>query len=366
MVHRFNKCVCRFTTEGMAETNIFVGMKNIKKLIALVHILPWTYAAIMFSWEYLIEEHPVRPRSLLIGLYVFYAHLFIFQKYLDKKKYKPYFIYLSVILVTGHIPYLIFLWLQNGTTDPPLTYLLTTSYWADITFFLANSIIVAFIGTLIVNTIKKGELEKQAINTELVYLKSQINPHFLFNTLNNIHTLIYVQAAAAPEAVMRLSSLMRYMLYESNATAVPLSIELNYLKDYIGLQQLRYQAEDVVDLHVEGDVDKYQIAPLLFVHLLENAYKHSPATLETGTIKVKVSVKHHSVVFSCHNPVANKVDNLLDEPGGLGLANVQKRLQLLYPEKHKLKIDKTETYFRAELEIHVKQNHERKTELLYN
>jgi LytS/YehU family sensor histidine kinase len=341
-------------------------MTNVKKLIALVHILPWTYAALMFSWEFFVEGHPVRPRSFSIGVYVFYAHLFIFQKYLGKKKYKQYFTYLSAILLTGQIPYLLFLWLRNEPTDSSVMYLLTSIYWADATFFLFNSIIVAAIGALIVNTIKKEELLKHAINTELVYLKSQINPHFLFNTLNNIHTLVYMQAPAAPEAVMRLSSLMRYMLYESNATAVPLLIELNYLKDYIGLQQLRYKANDVVDFRVDGNVERYQVAPLLFVHLLENAYKHSPAKLETGSIKVNVSVKGNSLVFSCHNPVGNKIDNLLEEQGGIGLANVQKRLQLLYPEKHNLEIDKTETHFSVQLKINVKQSNERKAELLYN
>lgn len=341
-------------------------MTNIKKLVTLIHILPWTYAALMFSWDIFVEGHPARPKSLAIGLYVFYAHLFIFQKYLNKKKYKPYFIYLSAILITGQIPYLIFLLFQNGTAGSSAFYLFTTTYWQDATFFLFNSIIIGVIHTLVLNTIKKEELQKQAINSELVYLKSQINPHFLFNTLNNIYTLVYIQAPAAPEAVMRLSSLMRYMLYESNATAVPLSRELDYLKDYIGLQQLKYKAHDVVNFRVEGSVEGCHLAPLLFIHLLENAYKHSPANLKTGSIIVTVSIKDNSVVFSCQNSVGTMVDNLLEEPGGIGLANVQKRLQLLYPEKHSLQMDKTETYFKVQLKINVKQNHERKAKLLYH
>lgn len=341
-------------------------MTNIKKLATLIHILPWTYAALMFSWEFFVEGHPVRPKSLSIGLYVFYAHLFIFQKYLNKKKYKPYFIYLSAILLTGQIPYLLFLWLRNGTTDSSVLYLFTSTYWQDATFFLFNSIIIAVIHTLILNTIKKEELQKQAINTELVYLKSQINPHFLFNTLNNIYTLVYFQAPAAPEAVMRLSSMMRYMLYESNATAAPLSRELDYLKDYIGLQQLKYKAHGVVDFRIEGNVEGCQVAPLLFIPLLENAYKHSPANLETGSIKVNVAVKDNWVVFSCQNLVGAKVDNLLEEPSGIGLENVKKRLQLLYPEKHSLHIDKTEIHYMVHLKINVKKSNERKTELLYN
>jgi LytS/YehU family sensor histidine kinase len=156
------------------------------------------------------------------------------------------------------------------------------------------------------------------------------------------------------------------MLYESNAATVPLQIELNYLKDYIGLQQLRYKAEDVVNFKIEGNIEKCQIAPLLFIHLLENTYKHSPAKLETGSINVNVSVKDNSLIFSCQNPIGNKTDNLLEEPGGIGLANVQKRLQLLYPEKHNLEIDKTETHFKVQLRINMKQRHERKAELLYN
>jgi len=330
-------------------------MTNIKKVVAFVQILPWTYAALMYSWEFFVEGEPVRPRSFSIGIYVFYAHLFIFQKYLSKKKYKPYFLYLTAIILTGQLPYLFFLLLQNEPTNSSVMYLLTGRYWQDLTFFLFNSIIVGSIALLIVNAIKKEELLKQAINTELVYLKSQIHPHFLFNTLNNIYSFIINDSPAAPAILMRLSSLMRYMLYESNATAVPLSIELNYLRDYIGLQQLRYKANDVVDFNVEGDVEKCAIAPLLFVHMLENAYKHSPANLESGSIKVKVSIQRDSLVFRCDNPVGNKIDNLLEEPGGLGLTNVQKRLQLLYPDKHRFEIDKTETHFRVELKINGKK-----------
>lgn len=341
-------------------------MMNMRKLVTFVNILPWAYAALMFSWEFFVEGHPIRPRSFSIGIYVFYTHLFIFQKYLSKKKYKPYFLYLAVILLTGQLPYLLFLTLQDQSTESAVMYLFSSMYWQDVTFFLFNSIIVASIGLLIVNSIKKEDLLKQAFHTELVYLKSQINPHFLFNTLNNIHTLVYMQAPTAPEAVMRLSSLMRYMLYESNATAVPLSIELNYLKDYIGLQQLRYKAKDVVDFNVEGNADNYRIAPLLVIPLLENTYKHSPARLETGSIKVNVSAKDNTLSFSFQNPVGKRIDNMLEPHSGIGLANVQKRLQLLYPGKHDLTIDQEDKHFRVELRINVKQTHERKTELLYN
>jgi hypothetical protein len=341
-------------------------MKRINRVFTVVHIFPWTVYAGAIFWDILICGNSFRPNVylgvLLLGLYVFYSHFFILTTYLNKRKYKDYFLRLIPILLTGPIPFLLFINMaeeQYRREGPSMAL-------AAMIAFLVVSFLVRIAQNLIINTIKKEQLQKQAINSELVYLKTQINPHFLFNTLNNIHTLVYTQAPAAPEAVMRLSSLMRYMLYESNAATVPLSIELDYLKDYIGLQQLRYKANDVVDFQIEGNVERCQIAPLLFIHLLENTYKHSPAKLETGSIKVNVSVEDDSLVFSCHNPVGNKTDNLLEEPGGIGLANVQKRLQLLYPEKHSLEIDKTETHFRVQLKINMKQSHERKAELLYN
>jgi hypothetical protein len=341
-------------------------MKRINRVFTVVHIFPWTVYAGAIFWDILICGNSFRPNVylgvLLLGLYVFYSHFFILTTYLNKRKYKDYFLRLIPILLTGPIPFLLFINMaeeQYRREGPSMAL-------AAMIAFLVVSFLVRIAQNLIINTIKKEQLQKQAINSELVYLKTQINPHFLFNTLNNIHTLVYTQAPAAPEAVMRLSSLMRYMLYESNAATVPLSIELDYLKDYIGLQQLRYKANDVVDFQIEGNVERCQIAPLLFIHLLENTYKHSPAKLGTGSIKVSVSVEDDSLVFICHNPIGNKTDNLLEEPGGIGLANVQKRLQLLYPEKHSLEIDKTETHFSVQLKINMKQNHERKAELLYN
>ncbi|HEX8332596.1 MAG TPA: histidine kinase, partial [Segetibacter sp.] len=221
---------------------------------------------------------------------------------------------------------------------------------------------------LVINTFKKEQLEKQAVQSELYYLKSQINPHFLFNTLNNIHTLVYKQAPAAPDAVMQLASLMRYMIYESNAPTVPLTREMEYLQDYVSLQQLRYKQYAVVDLKIEGATDACHIAPLLFIHLLENAYKHSPTRLNPGDVKVRVEVKEDTLNFSVQNPVGKNPTHSLDEPGGIGLPNVRKRLALLYPGQHTLEVQNLGETFAVVLKIHGLQlhPHERKAHLLYN
>ncbi len=343
-------------------------MKRINKVFTIVHIFPWTVCAGVIFWDILICDAPFRPNVylavLLLGLYVFYSHFFILTEYLNKRKYKDYFIRLIPIALTGPIPFMYFI----DRADAKYQVEGLSMAVAATCVFLILSFLFRITQNLIINTIKKEQFKKQAINSELVYLKTQINPHFLFNTLNNIHTLVYTQAPSAPEAVMRLSSLMRYMLYESNAATVPLTTELDYLKDYIGLQQLRYKVSPVVDFSTEGNVESCHVAPLLFIHLLENAYKHSPAKLEPGSIKVKITVKENELFFTSQNPVANKTDNSLEEPGGIGLTNVQKRLQLLYPNQHQLQINKNEELFTVELKITniQKQVDDTKADLLYS
>ena len=136
---------------------------------------------------------------------------------------------------------------------------------------------------------------------------------------------MYKQAATAPDAVMQLASLMRYMIYESNAPTVPLTREMEYLQDYMNLQQLRYKQNPVVDLKIEGEIETCQVAPLLFIHLLENAYKHSPARLNPGDLQVRVNVKEDTLTFSVQNPIGRNSAHTLDTAGGIGLPE--------YPEK---------------------------------
>ncbi|MBB1286028.1 histidine kinase [Flavisolibacter sp. BT320] len=343
-------------------------MNRINRIFTAVHIFPWTVYAGAVFWDILVCGSAFRPNVylgvLLLGLYVFYCHFFILTKYLNKRKYRAYFLGLIPILLTGPFPFLLFI----SRADDPYREEAPSMAVAAMAAFLVLSFLVRITQNLIINIIKREQSKKQAINTELVYLKTQINPHFLFNTLNNIHTLVYTQSASAPDAVMRLSSLMRYMLYESNAATVPLSTEIDYLKDYIALQQLRYKLSPVVDFHIEGSIESCHVAPLLFIHLLENAYKHSPARLEAGSIKVKITVTENELFFTVQNPVANKRDDSLEEPGGIGLTNVQKRLQLLYPNRHHLEINQNEDIFTVALKITGIQKgvNDRKADLLYH
>lgn len=330
-------------------------MNRIRRIFTFIHIILWILFTLLVCLQLWTEGHPYWLRLTaaftLTCLYVFYGHFYSLTQHLRKKKKRDYYFILALIFVTGPVP-LLLVYHKNLDTWDLLLERYRIHFVSTVPIFLFLSWLSRVTENLVLNTIRKEQLEKQAVESELFYLKSQINPHFLFNTLNNIHTLVYKQAATAPEAVLLLSSLMRYMLYESNAHTVPLSREMNYLGDYIGLQQLRYKNAPVVDLLIVGETSNCFIAPLLFIHFVENAYKHSPARLEAGDIRVKVEINDDTLVFTVQNPMSNRSGNALDEPGGIGLPNIRKRLALLYPEKHKLDIDSSGNIFKVILTIH--------------
>jgi LytS/YehU family sensor histidine kinase len=345
-------------------------MNRIKKIFVLIHIACWMLLSLLIAFQ-LSEDNSywltLTVGFILTGLYVFYSHFFLLTRYSGKRKKGAYFIRLVGIMLTGPFLYLLFHYKKMETLQLFFEHYVI-SLVSIVTVFIFLSWLARVIENLVINTIKKEQLEKQAVEAELHYLKSQINPHFLFNTLNNIHTLVYKQAPAAPEAVMQLASLMRYMIYESNAPTVPLTREIKYLQDYVSLQQLRYKQSPIVDLKVEGEIEACHIAPLLFIHLLENAYKHSPARPNPGDLKVRMKVKEDLLTFSVQNPVGKNQANNLDTAGGIGLLNVRKRLALLYPGQHMLEIRSEDETFAVVLKIHSLQLqlHERKAHLLYH
>ena len=346
-------------------------MNRIKKVFTLIHIGLWMLLTLLVSLQ-LGSDGTANWRTLTLGfiltcLSIFYGHFLLLTLYRGKKN--GYFLRLAGIVLTGPFPFLISHYLRQEVPDFELLFeYYSMALITVMPVFIFLSWLARVTENLVLNTIRKEQLEKQAVEAELYYLKSQINPHFLFNTLNNIHTLVYKQAPAAPEAVMRLASLMRYMIYESNAPLVPLAREMNYLHDYVSLQQLRYKNSPVVNLEIAGDPAACHIAPLLFIHLLENTYKHSPARLEPGAIQVHVAILENTLTFRLQNPVSENRGNALEEPGGIGLQNVRKRLALLYPDRHTLEINRTGGIFTITLAIsglHAPA-HESKAHLLYN
>lgn len=200
---------------------------------------------------------------------------------------------------------------------------------------------------------EKQELETQTMQSELRFLKSQINPHFLFNTLNNLYALTLKKSDKAPEIVIKLSEMMRYMLYECNEKSVPLHKEVNYLKNYLDLEQLRQHDNIQINFRVDGHVSDQQIAPLLFIPFLENSFKHGLNTqLKDGFVNIHLQVAEKSVDFKIENSKGQTVARPDNRPsGGIGLVNVRRRLNLLYPERYHLKVSNTPNTFAVHLTI---------------
>lgn len=192
-------------------------------------------------------------------------------------------------------------------------------------------------------------MEKEKLESELKMLRNQVNPHFLFNTLNNIHTLVYKKSDKASDAIMKLSGLMRYMLYETNSEIVLLEKELEYLKNYVELQRLRFTNPNQVNFTVEGDSSNKTIAPLLLVPFIENAFKHGLSAGNTSSIDIRINISESVLTFYCSNGFKSGADP--DIHSGIGLNNVEKRLNLLYNNRHSLKINKLDNRFEVNLSL---------------
>ncbi|HZY38886.1 MAG TPA: sensor histidine kinase [Mucilaginibacter sp.] len=208
--------------------------------------------------------------------------------------------------------------------------------------FLVLSAVLKFTVDWFLNERKQRDLENQRLSAELAFLKSQINPHFLFNSLNSIYSLAYQRSETTPDAILKLSEIMRYMLYESNDNKVDLEKELQYLHSYIDLQKIRFGNKAYIDFKVQGNIGNQQIAPLLLIAFIENAFKHGVANNPLTPIRVLIDVDDAHLHFYMQN---KKHMNNRDTLGGIGLNNVQRRLNLLYPGKYNLVVnDETDTY----------------------
>jgi hypothetical protein len=195
---------------------------------------------------------------------------------------------------------------------------------------------------------KNKEMRVQKLDAELSYLKAQINPHFLFNTLNNIYALAITQNDQTPEAILKLSDIMRYVTQDANAATVPLQKELEYLENYITLQQLRSNNKLTVDFTITGEAANNIIAPLLLINFIENAFKYGVSNHEPCTIHICIVITGQQLTLT----VKNKVMLITTEQSTFtGTNNTLRRLQLQYGKKHDLTIDERDNLYTVFLQL---------------
>jgi sensor histidine kinase YesM len=197
-----------------------------------------------------------------------------------------------------------------------------------------------FIKEWVRNDLRRSQAEAQQLSTEIRLLRSQVNPHFLFNTLNNLFSMAKRRGQEElADGISKLSGMMRYMIYESNTDTVPLQREIAYLEDCIALNKLRYADSEVSVLfhHPAPAVTaRISIAPMLLIPFLENAFKHGVSIGHRSRITMDISVVQKKLIFICENTDHSAVKKLEEEKGGIGLENVRRRLELVYPGRYEL------------------------------
>jgi len=198
----------------------------------------------------------------------------------------------------------------------------------------------------------KNLIKTEKINTELSFLKAQLNPHFLFNSLNSIYSLANKKADNTTDAIITLSELMRYMIYEADKEFVKLESEIDYIKNYISLQTLRLKDSSGVRFNVHGNLE-HDIEPLLLISFIENAFKYGTDYTGKTNINIRITVENNELLLKISNYISLKEKN--NPNSGIGIQNIRQRLKLLYPNSHDLKIEEIDGLFTVELLLKLKK-----------
>ena len=336
-----------------------------KKYKILIHFAFWIY---MFNQIFLsiamyrmeksydpFSEITIYPLTSFITFYSFYFLL----GWLFAKKNKLYPVLLLIAVFAILIPFRVGLeylfWKYIGYNHISTSGLLhiDSGWWINSVRLVIIYCIYALLIQLAIgwfDTQKlKTELMLEKQSGELALLRSQINPHFLFNTLNNIYSLVYQKSEDAPEAVMKMSSIMRYMLYDATTDTVLLEKEIEYLKSFIELEKLRIRHKEFVELKISGNFDGRTIAPMLLIPFVENAFKHGARNVAIPGIRINLSVESQQILFEVSNQVRKNGTGIKDQVGGIGLSNIRRRLNLLYPGKHQLEITTENDLYHVQL-----------------
>jgi sensor histidine kinase YesM len=327
-------------------------------LLWLVYFLFWVYVLSPGSstLDFYFNSFVIVAIHALASYFNIY---FLFPVFLQKRDYLKYFAAISLTISLGTL-------LESGaflalnTIGPEdklsllsLRFLLTSAMAIIYTTAITMSL------KLVKHWYEKERLakvlEKLNAETELKYLKSQINPHFLFNSLNSIYALSLQKSDFTPDLILKLSDILRYLLYEGSEKKVSLTQELKYLWSYLELEKVRHGERMDLQIEVQGESDTCEIAPMLLIPFVENSFKHGLGKdRSNGFVKVLVVTHDDDLHFEIANSKPSQGSEISQQSGyqgGIGLINVKKRLNLLYPNQHALEVTSTETEFKVSLDI---------------
>ena len=328
----------------------------------LHHLLVW--GILFFSWHYFrYQDYPARVAWWIsfvkvadLAIMVYVTNYLLIPRLLYRKKYVLFGILFVALVVVFS--------LLKLETEVRLLGIPAFNIWSGFKERVYDNIIPHF---LLVSTgaafkllfdyakaqRRLGEMAKEKAETELEFLRSQINPHFLFNSLNTIYFLIDKQNQDARKTLVQFSDLLRYQLYDCNSDTIEIEKEVAYLRDYIRLQQLRKDKAYEIDVKVGAEVKGFRITPLLLIPFVENAFKHiSHHTHARNFIQVEMNRANGTFSFMVENSKEDQ-HRATGPAGGIGLTNVKRRLELLYPGRHVLQIQQDENKFKVALNLHL-------------
>lgn len=272
-----------------------------------------------------------------INIYVLLPRLFLKGKALS-------YLFWTVITILATLLFNYWCW-YSGEDSDLFTFVVANS-WAN-AGIVALAVAFKLFEEAYAASQKIQTLREDKLKTELAYLKTQVNPHFLFNTLNNMYVMSKKKQEELPETIMQLSELLRYQLYETEGDTVPLDNEIGYLKNYLKLEKLRRQYLNL-KFEIKGDTRGKRIRPLILLPFIENAFKYSNSGTGSDYIHIVLEVVDDQILFSSEN---NKGSLHIGDVGGIGLANATRRLELAYPEAHTLVVDDNEASFKVDLKM---------------
>ncbi len=295
-------------------------------------------------------------RILLVPMFIL-NHWVLVPRLLLKKRYKAYTGLALSMILAGSLGY--FFHDQPARQAPPgeLRQPAPTPVppYADLLLF---SLLVVSVDTGLSFTKNwhrteedRIRLEQEYTNVQLTMLRHQVSPHFFMNTLNNIYALIDTDTKKSKEAVMKLSRLMRYMLYESMNGTVTLDREFEFIRSYVDLMALRFADEVVITLDVPPGGQDIRVPAMLFISFIENAFKHGPSYQQSSFVHILFSLRSESLVFTCINSIAARRSG--EEQGGVGLSNIRQRLSLIYGQRYALSVSDNDKVFSVELTVPV-------------
>ncbi|ANE51401.1 sensor histidine kinase [Flavisolibacter tropicus] len=341
--------------------------KRYERITHLVYWVWFIFAPLVYQymWRDPVEFkklfNPLEISQFFIGAATFYFQYFFVMPKLFKSKRQTgavvlwsliaLLIYIFLRYAVEELLYPYFLGVRNYTLGTTLTYYVFDNIYYGGRYIVASSLI-----WLVVNNAKiieeRNELQKQQAEAEINFLRAQINPHFLFNTINNIYSLVYHQSDKALPAIQKLGELMRYMTTDLAKEKVELEKEIEYLKSSIDLNALRYPGGGAVKMNISGDTKNKEIAPFILLPFIENAFKYGVADENNKPIEIDLNIEDEKLIYSCRNKINDAGKDV--ESTRTGLSNLKRRLNLLYPQNHIIHTGIDGEYYNAELEINFK------------